>query len=164
MMNFTEKQKFKQVWIWLLLLGIACVGIWGAVQQLIFKIPFGNKPAPDWVMILIVFATFLPIMLFWFLQLETEVDSTGIYYRFRPFHFKKRFIAWNEITEAHVREYKPLKEYGGWGIRGSVRNGKAFNVSGNKGLQVVLSNGKKILLGTQKDLELADCISKLKKN
>jgi len=46
-----------------------------------------------------------------------------------------------------VRKYSPLFEYGGWGLRWSL-NGKAVNVRGNMGIQVVLKNGSRILIGT----------------
>jgi hypothetical protein len=163
MLMFTEKQKFAQWWIWVVLIGVTVLCIWGAVQQLVFKIPFGNKPAPDQLLIFICLVPLVPLALFWFMALETEIDEQGVSYQFKPLHLKKRFIAWNEITEAYVREYKPLKEYGGWGIRGSFRNGKAYNVSGNKGLQLVLKNGKKILLGTNKSDELTAFLMGLKK-
>ena len=35
---------------------------------------------------------------------------------------------------------------GGWGWRYSIRNGRAFNISGNKGLQIIFKDGKKLLL------------------
>ena len=43
-----------------------------------------------------------------------------------------------------------MMEYGGYGMRsGSRKYGKAYNVSGKTGLQLYLSNGKKLLIGTQ---------------
>ena len=44
--------------------------------------------------------------------------------------------------------YSPLREYGGWGIRYGW-NGKAYNVSGNQGIQLELSEGRRVLIGTQ---------------
>ena len=59
------------------------------------------------------------------------------------------------IAKAYVRTYSPLGEYGGWGLRYSLSgNGMAYNVSGNKGLQLELSNGKKVLFSTNKLEEL----------
>ena len=55
-------------------------------------------------------------------------------------------------------------EYGGWGYRISPRNGKAFNIKGSWGLQLVLSNGDKLLLGTQKPEELKKAIEQLKES
>jgi hypothetical protein len=53
-----------------------------------------------------------------------------------------------EIESFEVRTYRPVTEYGGWGIKGSSRN-KAYNISGNVGLQLKLKNGRRVLFGTQ---------------
>ena len=44
--------------------------------------------------------------------------------------------------------YRPLRDYGGWGIRYG-RNGKAYNISGNKGLMIEFRNGKRLMLGSR---------------
>jgi len=58
-----------------------------------------------------------------------------------------------------AREYKPIREYGGWGIR-YVIGGIAYNVYGNKGVQLILKNKKKVLVGTQKPEEFYQAIVK----
>jgi hypothetical protein len=73
-----------------------------------------------------------------------------------PFQFKYNEISWNDVLTIEVRKYKPIREYGGWGYRFSFKNGKAYNISGNMGLQIVLKNGDKILIGTQKPDELME--------
>ena len=40
--------------------------------------------------------------------------------------------------------------------------GKAYNVSGNEGVQLELTNGKRILIGSQRADELADAIKRAK--
>ena len=62
------------------------------------------------------------------------------------------------MSEYYAREYKPLREYGGWGIRCSLKRGKAYNVSGNKGVQLVFKNGKQLLIGSQKAEALEEAI------
>ena len=87
-------------------------------------------------------------------KLTTRVDEKGIHYKFFPFHRKHRTIHWNEISEAYIRKYDPISEYGGWGIKGgklwNKSKGTAVNVSGDVGIQLELKNGKKLLIGTQK--------------
>jgi hypothetical protein len=85
----------------------------------------------------------------YFVQLETKIDESGIHYRFIPFQRKFTSISKDEIQSVFVRTYKPIREYGGWGLRYSFRNGKAINVKGKEGIQLVLKNEKKILIGTQ---------------
>ena len=73
---------------------------------------------------------------------------------------KKKFFSWEEIEKISVREYSPLLEYGGWGYAEErVEEHIMYNVKGNIGLQLVLKNGKKILIGTQKAEELKQILA-----
>lgn len=94
--------------------------------------------------------------LFYSLKLITEVRNDGLYVRFFP--LSHRIIPFEHIKFCEVRTYKPLKEYGGWGIRYG-RKGKAYNVSGNRGVQLELSKEKPLLVGSQKSEELARTIN-----
>jgi hypothetical protein len=42
------------------------------------------------------------------------------------------------------------------------KNKRAYNVSGDKGLQLILKNGKKLLSGTQKGRELNEFLAHIK--
>lgn len=153
---FQEKQQFRQTWLWLLLIGILLVALWSLVQQVVLQIPFGNNPAPDFALVLFTLLPLVFIWLFGIMYLKTEITNEEIRVQFYPFLSKT--INWEEVEEAYVRQYKPLAEFGGWGIRFSTR-GKAYNVSGNMGLQLVLKNGKRILIGTQLPEEMESVIN-----
>ena len=161
---FREVQRFRQVWLWVLLLAIAASTIWGAVQQLLLGIPFGNNPAPDGAMIPLatVVGVIFPVA-FYFMNLTTEVHPDGVYYSFFPFHLRFRRIAFNDIKEYEVRTYSAIKDYGGWGIRYG-RKGKAYNVSGNRGLWLKMSDGGSILFGSQRPEEFAAAINQARGN
>jgi hypothetical protein len=146
---FLEKQKFNQWWVWAGLIALNMLFLYGIVQQLIFKIPFGNKPASD---VLLIIFSLIPIGLTWLFysfELTTGITKGGVVFQLKPLHSKALKVNWSEIEKAYVRDYSPLKDYGGWGYRLSTK-GKAYNVRGNKGLQLELKNGQKILIGTQK--------------
>lgn len=132
------------------------------ISQLFFGIQFGNKPASNWELILV--SMFILILSGFFIcfRLQTEIKEDGIYVRFFPLHLKFRFYSWNDIDKVYIRTYKPLKEYGGWGIKGTRAN-KAFNVSGKEGLQLELKDGKKLLIGTKRTSELNELLIRLKK-
>jgi len=84
------------------------------------------------------------------LTLKTSATEKGLYYRYMPFQFKTHEISWDKVDSAYVREYRPVKEYGGWGFRGSFKRGKAINLKGDVGVQLVFKDGKRLLIGTQK--------------
>jgi len=151
---YREVQRFRQVWIWVIVFSIVGLMWYATVSQLLLDCPFGSTPMPDILLIIfwLIFGIGLPA-LFFFGQLITEVRDDGIYVCFFPFHWSFRRIAFTEVKQYKVRTYRPIIEYGGWGIRYG-RKGKAYNVSGNRGVQIELSNGKRLLIGSRRAEEL----------
>ena len=159
---FTESQKFKQWWLWLILLGINGFLLYGFYIQLLIKQPFGDKPMSDNGLIVAVFISILVSLLFYTIKLQTIIKDDGIYYRFFPIHKAFRKFIWDRIKLSFIRKYNPITEYGGWGLRfGLMGMGKAVNISGNKGLQLVLTTNSKILIGTNKPDELNEVLSRI---
>jgi len=156
---YQETQYFRQVWLWALVLFISLLSLYGAFQQLFLRQPFGNNPAPDSLMVVlaIIFGIVLPLFMYK-TNLTIEVRSDGLYFRYFPFHLSFHRIASEEIMRYEACTYRPIKDYGGWGIRFG-RKGKAYNVSGNRGVKFEFSNGKYLLIGSQKPEELAEALS-----
>lgn len=119
-----------------------------------------NSPADFWVVVGIVILLLAILFLFLIAKLELTVNKAGVYYRWFPWHRSWQFIAWETISSAYVRKYNALSEYGGWGIKGTRKN-RAFNISGKYGLQLVLIEGRKILIETSKPEELQKVIESL---
>lgn len=83
------------------------------------------------------------------MRLITEVREDGLYFRYPPFINRFKVYVPGQIKEYEVRKYQPIKEYGGWGLRmGNKKVGWAYNASGDMGLQLVLADGQRILIGT----------------
>lgn len=80
-------------------------------------------------------------------RLETIVTNEAVYYRFYPFNMDYNIKTPEQIKSFEMVKYNPLIDYGGWGIRYNEK-GKAFNVSGDKGVQFTLSD-RALLIGTQ---------------
>ncbi len=150
---FSEKQKFTQPWLKLVLIGSVLLAVLG-----IITIVMTAKNTSSLIWLAAILPAVLPIWLVTSAYLITEVKQSGIYVRLFP--FKGRRIVFEDIKEAYMRTYQPILEYGGWGLRYS-RSGKAFNVKGNQGVQLVLHNkGEKILIGSQKAKDLEEVLSK----
>ncbi len=162
--NFSETQRFKTWWAWAGVGAMNILFLFTIVQQLVLDKPFGEKPAPDLVLVLVeVFLLALFIFLI-SIKLETRITETGIRYRFYPFHLSQRLIEWHELSDAYMREYNSFHEYGGWGIRtGSAKTGNAINTSAssNIGLQLRFADGRLLLLGTRKPEEVQAIIEKI---
>lgn len=148
---FSETQKFARWLRWLLIFDTVMIA--GILLFIMFKNPSESLPFA-WI----AFALLVPAavgVLFWFCRLETQVRPDGLYVRFFPLHLRFKKFTPDEIAEYYARDYNPVLEYGGWGIRVSLINGKAYNICGSKGLQLVFKNGKKLLIGSQKPVDLA---------
>ncbi|UCC23704.1 MAG: hypothetical protein JSW23_06465 [Planctomycetota bacterium] len=159
---FREVQKFAS---WLR--GVVALSTAAAVVFSMFALrqeSLQQPPRTAQVVVLIILGVLLPIaiaLLFWLSKLQTEVRTDGLYVRFFPFHIQfKKFTA-EDLSEHYARTYRPIREYGGWGIRCGRRGGKAYNVSGNKGVQLVFKDGKRLLIGSQRADELAEALSTL---
>ena len=151
---FQEEQKMNQIWI-KVALGIALIVTfipivknWNVISLQSSFVQFKNFLGP--IIVLLVFFLIQRI------TLKTRIDEHGISYQYFPFHWTFKTIKWNEIKLTSIRKYNAISEYGGWGIRVGflTKKGKAFTTCGSIGLQLILKNGKKILIGTHKKEEL----------
>lgn len=172
-MLFQEVQQMRQnkiIWLVFVLYPlVALMILWGTFSQLVLDKPFGDNPTSDLGLILTNIFTFV-IMggIFWLLMaanLTTEVRTDGIYVRYPPFVRKFQAYHWDDLAEIYVRKYRPIWEYGGWGWRaGLMGKGQAYNIRGNQGLQFVMQNGKRLLIGTQKPDELQEAIEQAQRD
>ena len=145
---FYEKQQFRQVWIWMILILIL----------LILLIPIISGVFGVFLNIILLMIGYCFIWLFYSMKLITEIKKDGIQITFTP--FTNFIIPFNKIRSYKIRKYRPILEYGGWGIRFN-RTGRAYTVSGKIGLQIELSNGKEILIGTENPDKILQSLNKL---
>ena len=159
--EFTEKQRFSQWWIWVLYLFIIGTFVAAFVVQVIYKTDFGNNPMSDTGIVIGLAFSLIFVFFFRSIKLETRIDAEGIKVRFFPFRRTFLEIPWNLIAKAELRTYSPLSEFGGWGVRG-IKSDRALTVSGRQGLQLVFVDGRKLLIGTRKAKLLAQILAQLK--
>jgi len=151
---FSEKQRFRQIWIWLFLLVLDGWFLFKLFNHPSHSQPFNKDFLNPAIVVLLI------TLLFGVLRLDTQIRQDGVYVRFFPVRLHFRKYPWEDIEKIFVRKYSPLGEYGGWGIRFSLSGkGRALNISGNKGIQLVLPNNAKLLIGTNKPEEAALALS-----
>lgn len=164
--EFSEVQRYPIKWAWGLIIALNGLFLYAIVQQVIFRQPFGTKPASDLALILIELAMIGVAFFLWTIRLVTTIHSKGIEYRFYPFQTKTTLIEWEELSNAYMREYNSYYEFGGWGIRvGNSKNHRAINTtkSSATGLQLEFKDGRLLLIGTRQP-ELLDMIISEKVN
>ena len=134
-------------WVMLLVLGIAAINWWGFFQQIILGKPWGSNPASDfWMWVIwLIFGVGFPLGFYW-MHLLVVVREDNIHINFFP--LTKRNIRIGEIKSVNARSYRPLGEYGGWGIRG-FSGRRAYSIKGKQGVEVELHTGQIIMIGSQ---------------
>ena len=149
---FTEKQRFNQWWLYVII-GASLLAM--IIPLALNSDEMLNDKAAKIALSISFLLIFATVFIIRMITLHTRIDEKGIHYRFTPFHRKQYLIVWNDISNIYVRKYNAISEYGGWGYRGNIlrSSGKAYNVRGNQGIQIELTSGKKILIGTQKEVE-----------
>jgi hypothetical protein len=183
---FQESQKFA---LWARLLPVAIILLPVFIQLIIFgkdflkfskdflKFSLDNLLISPAVMLLpmIVLLMLIPLM-----KMNTIVNNDGVYVKLFPFYSKYEFFPWDTIAKSYIRKYDPILEYRGWGFKHrwirvktisnkamNINNGNnnniAYNLSGNIGLQLVFTNGKRLLIGTHKPEELTETLRELGK-
>jgi len=161
---FREVQRFRQPWLWVLVLSswavVAFFFGYDIVQQVSHREPGGRLRDPTLFFIGLGVLTILTAAaaIIAIARLETEVRRDCLRVRFFPFHRRTHRIPLEAVASAEARTYRPIIEYGGWGIRFSSR-GKAYNVRGNRGLQLVFRDGSRLLIGSGRIEELARAVA-----
>jgi hypothetical protein len=147
--TYRESQRFTQSWLLLIIAATTALLLWAMFSQFVLDKPWGSNPAPDWLLAIlgVVIGIGLPIW-FFFLKLVVEVRPDGLWYKFVGLHRRWHHFQWSQVEHFYARDYKPIREYGGWGIRCGF-SGRAYNVKGKQGLQLVLHGGEKVLFGSQ---------------
>ena len=97
------------------------------------------------------------------LQLTTKVTSQGLFYKLKPFILKERFVSADKIEKFELLNDASLKDFGGFNLRsgfGRMRN--IYTIAGSRGVKIILEDGSKIILGSQKPEMLARGLEKMK--
>ena len=146
---FREVQHFRQKSLWIFLSLISLITMYALVQQIILDKPFGSNPASDMLLIIIciIFGFCFPAF-FFILNLTIEIYYDAVYFRFFPLQLSFHKIRIQDLQNYEARTYRPIREYGGHGIRYGERE-KVYSVSGNKGILLETYRGTRVLIGTR---------------
>lgn len=142
---YSEKQSF---WTWWLVILFVGLFVWLSYPFLLSDKTFTSE---DWVGL----GVLILVLMLLFVKLHTRIDKEGITIRFFPFVIKRTW-SWDMIDSVYIKKYS-IVDYGGWGYRVG-KNGIAYNTKGNFGLQLILKNGARIMIGTQRPEEVKDIV------
>ncbi|HZI66947.1 MAG TPA: hypothetical protein VFF17_10320 [Thermoanaerobaculia bacterium] len=109
-----------------------------------------------WVVVLVIAVVVLlgAVLL---MRLTTTVTPDAVSIRYGVLYRTR--ISLSDVARAEAVEYSPIREYGGWGIRGSSRR-RALNARGNQGVLLTRSDGTTLLVGSQHPRDLLDALAR----
>lgn len=154
---FHEEQRFQQKPLWALMVFFFVIEFALIIVPLVRIWVFGetidgsdrSDPIPVLTGIFVMGVLGGLMWLLWKLRLVTEVHREGVHVRMIPFHRRVQAYPFDKIATFEAVTYRPIRDYGGWGIRYG-RKGRAFNVRGNKGVMLQLTEERPLLIGTQR--------------
>ena len=151
MTYFHEEQRFRQWWIWTLLV-IAALPV---VVVAFIRGPVLSVPIVPLILLAVG-------VLLAFARLVVDVDREAITVAFH-FLWPKRRIRIPDVRKAEATKYSPLRDYGGYGVRLGFR-GWAVNVSGDEGVLVETNDGSRLMIGSQRPKELEAAVAKARQD
>ena len=134
--SFDERQPLVP-WLSAVNRGVAMllvVGVWAPTALVVAN---ETRP-PPWLWVImatvgIVAGVIVPVML-WVLQLRIHLDGRLYSVRIWPTPFKSQ-VPRRQIRGAYSREVDPMRDYGGWGLKGKRAN-LLYSVGGKKAVTV----------------------------
>jgi len=154
---FSEQQKMRPIaWIWFLFTVMV-------VPLMIFA-----ADREDLVAILFMQAIFVALAaLFWAARLDMEITKEYLSIKFFPFHRSFRTYRWDDVSKALIVRRPTgfsMRRKRGWGMGRGFRSRhhlKIYNGFGNKSLQLKMTDGRMVIIGTRKGEELEAILYKI---
>jgi hypothetical protein len=115
----------------------------------------GHGWSREIVLGLIIGLALLMLVIIFLLHMTTEVTPTNvrIWFGWAPTYRREVPIA--TIRSIDVVTYRPIADYGFWGIRTGRDGERALIARGNRGVRLELTDGTRLLIGSQRPEELA---------
>jgi hypothetical protein len=148
--HFHEDQRFRRQIVGLLLAALIFV-VAVAVGAIVLA-----RPDDAWLLAIAPVVVLIVAALISLSHLDVEVTDDGVRIAFR-YLWPTRRIRFEEIVGLQVRRYRPLLEYGGWGVRLGPA-GWAYSAGGDEGVQLRLRKGIPVLIGSRNPRELEAAI------
>lgn len=128
-----------------------------AIRQLVWHHPFGTPPISNGGILFLTLLSLLVYVRLITVRLVTDLRPAELAVGLRGL-WRKRKIPLDQVRGAKEVEYDAVRDFGGYGIR-SGRRGQAYIASGNRGVELELRDGEKVLIGSQDPARLAKQIT-----
>jgi hypothetical protein len=148
---YREEQYFDWRIYSFIALGEMLTGL-GLARGRVWSIEFGLGLALGLVLLMIV--------IIFLLHMTTEVTPTNLRVWFGWLPTYRRIVPIDTVRSVEVVTYRPIADYGFWGIRSGRDGERALIARGDRGVRLELADGSKLLIGSQKPELLAAAIDR----
>ncbi len=160
---YREEQNFAW-WIYVLLIVMAVVGVGSFLGA---DPPEAARSPGGWgleVPLVLAIALVLPsVLILGVLHMTTQVTPTQCQVWLGWIPTYRTAVPLATIVSIEIVEYRPIADYGGWGIRRGRDGERVLNARGNRGVRLTLSDGARLLIGSQKPENLALAIDQARR-
>jgi hypothetical protein len=161
---FHEVQRFRQPWVWVILvpIALALIGFFAHVllKQLVFGVPVGEKPLSDALLLAIGVVTFVVtlglIIGLYKARMVVDVTDMGVAVQFFPL-FHRQTLGFEEIERCTLCSLPSMRARGGGGVQ-LFGTQQMITVRGHEGVEIVLRDGGTLVLGSQQASVLLSAI------
>ena len=130
------------------------------VRQVAFHHPWGHPPPSNGGLIFLTVLLWMVYLRLITVRLVTDLTLSQLSVGLRGL-WRQRRVPLAQIRSATAVRFDPVAEYGGYGIRSGPR-GLAYIAAGDRGVQIELQDGRKLLVGSQRAEELARKIAQVR--
>lgn len=120
----------------------------------------GRPWSLDFGLGLVLGLLFLMIVIVILLHMTTEVTPSSLRVWFGWVPTYRRLVPIDTIRSVDVVTYRPIADFGFWGIRSGRDGERALIARGNRGVRLELTDGSRLLIGSQKPELLAAAIDR----
>ncbi len=114
-----------------------------------------NAWSIELLMGLIVGIGLVMFLVLFLLHMTTEVTPTDARVWFGWVPVYRRVIPLGDVRRVEIVTFRPIADYGIWGIRSGRDGERALIARGNRGVRLELADGSFLLIGSQRPEELA---------
>jgi hypothetical protein len=134
--------------------------MWGSMVGVALSIVFGSEAFESLLGRLLAVACVLGVGVFveWLIGgLTVEVRPNELFFGIGDAVVFHKRVAYEDIERLEAVRYHPLREFGGWGVRGSG-NRRAWTARGDQAVVLHLGGGRQIYVGSDHPQRLAERI------
>jgi hypothetical protein len=113
-----------------------------------------NNWSRDLLLGLLIGASFLWCLALFVLRMTTEVTPTDARVWFGWVPLYRRDVPLGEIRRVEPVTFRPLTDYGFWGVRTGRDGERALIARGSRGVRIELADGSLLVIGSQRPEEL----------